>query len=79
KAFIVVFNEENFDFWKEKAKDVKGFKNALCNSLFCDYSYNKLEDLKHFKDFTYCLILLQNTQEFLELFGKKEEKENKLF
>ncbi|MEB2803546.1 hypothetical protein [Campylobacter upsaliensis] len=79
KAFIVVFNEENFDFWKKKAKGIKGFKNALCNSLFCDYSYSKLEDLKHFKDFTYCLILLQNTQEFLELFGKKEEEENKLF
>ncbi|MBS4235323.1 hypothetical protein CVULP_0865 [Campylobacter vulpis] len=79
KAFIVVFNEENFNFWKEKTKDIKGFKNALCNSLFCDYSYSKLEDLKQFKDFTYCLILLQNTQEFLELFNKKKEEENKLF
>ncbi|HIC9227038.1 TPA: hypothetical protein ACW318_001532, partial [Campylobacter jejuni] len=63
KAFIVVENEEELEFWQENFKGFSELKTALKNSLFCDFSYNEIKDLKNYKDFTYC-VLLENANDF---------------
>ncbi|WP_300702282.1 hypothetical protein [uncultured Campylobacter sp.] len=76
RALILVFDEYDFDFFKEGFKHVKGFKSALKASLFCDFSYAKLENLS-FLNFRYCL-LLESEEEVLRAFSNKDE-ENTLF
>lgn len=73
KALIVVFNELDFEFFKEGFKCVSGFKSALKNSLFCDFSYSKIEDLKYL-DFRYCL-LMQDLDELLECLVQNKTQE----
>lgn len=79
KAFIIVFKESDFEFWQEKCKHIKGFKTAVKNSLFCDFSYNELKDLKYFKDFRYCLVLADNKEEFRSSLMQTKEKNHSLF
>lgn len=78
KAFIIAFDETNFNFWQEKLQGVKGFKTALQNSLFCDFSYNELKDLKKMKDFKYCLIF-ENYDNFEQEFQNRENQNPSLF
>lgn len=78
RAFIVVENEEELEFWQENFKDFKGFKTALRNSLFCDFSYNEIKDLENFKDFTYC-VLLENANEFENAFKISNNSTPSLF
>ncbi|MCH5335967.1 MAG: hypothetical protein J1D99_00970 [Campylobacter sp.] len=79
KTFILVFNEMDFEFFEQNCKDIKGFKSSRKNSLFCDFSYNKIEDLKNFKSYTHCLVLADNEEDFLNSFNPKKEKEPSLF
>ncbi len=72
RALILVFNEHNYEFFKEGFKHVKGFKTALRASLFCDFSYSKLENLSFLK-FRYCL-LLEKEEDLLNAFAKKKEQ-----
>ncbi|EGO0810356.1 hypothetical protein ITK70_001313, partial [Campylobacter lari] len=51
------------------------FKTALKNSLFCDFSYTNLKELKNFLDFRYCLIK-ENIEDFLECFFVYEKNIN---
>ncbi|TKX32487.1 hypothetical protein [Campylobacter aviculae] len=78
KAFIVVDNEQEFDFWQKHFDRFKGFKTALKNSLFCDFSYNEIKDLKKIKDFTYCVVLA-NTNEFENAFKTSDTNTPSLF
>ncbi|KAA6230448.1 hypothetical protein FMM58_05540 [Campylobacter sp. LR291e] len=78
RAFIIVFDLFNFEFMSERLKDIKGFKTAL-NSLFCDFAYTKLSDLRLLKDFRYCLLQLENEEEFLKEFSQKQIQERSLF
>ncbi|EGK8023293.1 hypothetical protein IO403_001477, partial [Campylobacter lari] len=68
----LVENDEDFDFIAQKLQYIKGFKTALKNSLFCDFSYANLNELKNFFDFKYCLIK-ENKEEFLEYFLTQEK------
>ncbi|TEY03466.1 hypothetical protein [Campylobacter sp. US33a] len=79
KAFIAVENEEELEFWQENFKGFGGLKSALKNSLFCDFSYSKISDLKQIKDFKYILVLLENFDEFENEFVKNANQEQKLF
>lgn len=56
RAFIVVQNEAQFHFIEDKLRALKGFKVADKNTLFADFSYNELTDLRGFFDFRYCLV-----------------------
>ncbi|TKX30934.1 hypothetical protein [Campylobacter estrildidarum] len=78
RAFIVLENEEEMEFWQEKFKDFNGFKTALKNSLFCDFSYNEIKDLKKFKDFTYCAVLA-NINDFENAFKISDTNTPSLF
>ncbi|MBM0637057.1 hypothetical protein LNU06_02715 [Campylobacter sp. VicNov18] len=78
QAFIVSDNENTFEFWKEKLKNIKGFKNACKNSLFCDFSYNQLSDLRKIKDFKYCLIF-ENYYNFEKEFENQKDQIPSLF
>ena len=78
RAFIVVFCEEDFNFWLENFRPQKELKTALKNSLFCDFSYQNLADLKNFKDFRYCLVLVDDEGEFVRNFEKREGGEKNL-
>ncbi|AJC84618.1 hypothetical protein IMC75_07035 [Campylobacter peloridis] len=77
RVILLVENDDEFDFISQKLQGVKGFKTALKNSLFCDFSYENLKHLKHFFDFKYCLIK-ENKEEFLNHF-LPQEKEISLF
>ncbi len=79
RAFILVFDECDFEFFDEHCKNLKGFKTARKNSLFCDFSFNEIANLKSFKDFRYCLVLNDDEEDFLEVFKSKENKELSLF
>ncbi|ECQ6659694.1 hypothetical protein ACLZ96_000725 [Campylobacter coli] len=78
RAFIIVSNQNTFDFWQENFKNIKGFKTALHNSLFCDFSYDKLLDLKNLKNFKYCL-LLEDYEAFEREFKNEENQSPSLF
>ncbi|HEH5656791.1 TPA: hypothetical protein SHI38_001181, partial [Campylobacter jejuni] len=78
QAFIVSNNQNTFEFWKEKFKNIKDFKIASKNSLFCDFSYNQLSDLRKLKNFKYCLIL-ENYDIFEQEFENKENQTPNLF
>ncbi|MCW1358549.1 hypothetical protein OLP58_01945 [Campylobacter jejuni] len=78
QAFIVSNNQNTFEFWKEKFKNIKDFKIASKNSLFCDFSYNQLSDLRKLKNFKYCLIL-ENYDIFEQEFENKENQIPSLF
>lgn len=79
RAFIVVFCEEDFDFWRDNFSPQKELKTALKNSLFCDFSYESLGDLRKIKDFRYCLVLAESKEAFLKEFEEKEREEKSLF
>lgn len=79
RAFIVVFCEDDFDFWRENFSPQKELKTALKNSLFCDFSYEVLSDLRKIKDFRYCLVLAESKEAFLREFEEKEREEKSLF
>lgn len=79
KAFIAVENEEELEFWQENFKGFQGLKIALKNSLFCDFSYSKISDLKQMQDFKYILVFLENFDEFENEFVKNANQEQKLF
>lgn len=72
RVVLLVENEKDFDFITQKLQYIKGFKTALRNSLFCDFSYANLNELKNFFDFKYCLIK-ENKEEFLEYFLTQEK------
>lgn len=72
RVFLLVEEQEHFDFLA-KNLDHKDFKIALKNSLFCDFSYSSFEELKTFKDFTYCLVL-ENKEDFLNFFLPKKQE-----
>ncbi len=50
----------------------------LTHSLFCDFSYNQLSDLRKLKNFKYCLIL-ENYDIFEQEFENKENQTPSLF
>ncbi len=75
RAFLLVKNEAQFYFLDKSLRHIKGFKSARCNSLFADFSYNNLADLKTFKDFRYCL-LLENEENFKEIFSPKANEKS---
>ncbi|WP_257937601.1 hypothetical protein [Campylobacter lari] len=72
RVILLVENEKDFDFIAQNFQDVKDFKIALKNSLFCDFSYANLNELKKFFDFKYCLIK-ENKEDFLEYFLAQEK------
>ncbi|MBK1971503.1 hypothetical protein [Campylobacter sp. TTU_617] len=78
KALIFVFNENDFEFFRENFKNIKGFKCALKNSLFCDFSYSHIFDLKN-KDFKYCLILDKDRRYIKDLYLQDQIEESNLF
>lgn len=78
RAFIVSNNPHTFEFWKEKFKNIKGFKSASKISLFCDFSYNQLSDLRKLENFKYCLIL-ENYDVFEQEFENKTNQTPSLF
>lgn len=78
RALIFVFNENDFEFFKENFKNIKGFKSALKNSLFCDFSYSHIFDLKN-KDFKYCLILDEHKNYIKDFCLQNEIEESNLF
>ncbi|MCV3457174.1 hypothetical protein [Campylobacter sp. CNRCH_2016_0050h] len=73
RVILLVENEKDFEFICQKLQGVKDFKIALKNSLFCDFSYINLSELKNFFDFKYCLIK-ESEEEFLEYFLAREKK-----
>ncbi|MCR8677364.1 hypothetical protein [Campylobacter sp. S4:11] len=73
RVVLLVENEKDFDFIAQNFQGVKDFKIALKNSLFCDFSYANLNELKKFFDFKYCLIK-ESEEEFLEYFLAREKK-----
>ncbi|MCV3405947.1 hypothetical protein L8T94_02210 [Campylobacter lari] len=72
RVVLLVENEKDFDFIAQNFQGVKDFKIALKNSLFCDFSYANLNELKKFFDFKYCLIK-ENKEDFLEYFLAQEK------
>lgn len=72
RVVLLVENEKDFDFIAQNFQSVKDFKIALKNSLFCDFSYANLNELKKFFDFKYCLIK-ENKEDFLEYFLAQEK------
>ncbi|EPP8195637.1 hypothetical protein ACUVGL_000032 [Campylobacter lari] len=72
RVILLVENEKDFDFIAQNFQSVKDFKIALKNSLFCDFSYANLNELKKFFDFKYCLIK-ENKEDFLEYFLAQEK------
>lgn len=78
RAFLLAKNELHFDFLATHLSKVKGFKTAAKNTLFCDFSYSNLKDLKAYKDFRYCL-LYENQEEFTSFFTPCDTLEPALF
>ena len=72
RAFIVVDDYTQFKYLIDKLAHINGLKIAGENTLFCDFSYNDLKELKNFKDFRYCL-LHANKDEFIKIFTKEED------
>ncbi|WP_257904240.1 hypothetical protein UPTC5105_00746 [Campylobacter lari] len=72
RVVLLVENEKDFDFIAQNFQGVKDFKIALKNSLFCDFSYANLNELKKFFDFKYCLIK-ESKEDFLEYFLAQEK------
>ncbi|HEG2581318.1 TPA: hypothetical protein SCV07_000636 [Campylobacter lari] len=72
RVVLLVENEKDFDFIAQNFQGVKDFKIALKNSLFCDFSYANLNELKNFFDFKYCLIK-EYKEDFLEYFLTQEK------
>lgn len=68
KAFILVQDERHFLFLSEALANVKGFKVASNESLFCDFSFRELGELKNFHTFRYCLVKADES-EFIRLFS----------
>ncbi len=77
RAFIVVQDERHFAFLSEALSSVKGFKVASRESLFCDFSYRDLDELREVFDFRYCLVKA-DYEDFAELFAP-QTKEISLF
>ena len=77
RAFIVAQDERHFAFLSEAMSGVKGFKIASNDSLFCDFAYKDLSELRGFTDFRYCLVKA-DFSDFAELFTRKT-KEASLF
>ena len=75
KAFILVQDERHFLFLGEALSKVKGFAVASNDSLFCDFAYRNLDELKAFKDFRYCLVKADES-EFVRLFSPQEKEPN---
>ncbi|QKF79706.1 hypothetical protein [Campylobacter armoricus] len=75
RVVLLVENDEDFEFISQKLQNIKGFKTALRNSLFCDYSYSTLKEFKKNIDFTYCLIK-ENREDFLAYFLPNEKEIN---
>ncbi|AJC86280.1 hypothetical protein [Campylobacter sp. RM16704] len=73
RVVLLVENDEDYEFIAQKLQNIKGFKTALKNSLFCDFPYSTLSEFKKNIDFTYCLIK-ENQEDFLAYFlpNKKE-------
>lgn len=68
KAFILVQDERHFLFLNEALAKVKGFAVASSETLFCDFAYRELKELKHFTEFRYCLVKADES-EFIKLFS----------
>ncbi|TQR60233.1 hypothetical protein [Campylobacter troglodytis] len=77
RAFIVVQDGRHFAFLSEVLSNIQGFKIANRESLFCDFAYKDLSELRGFTDFRYCLVKA-NYSDFTELFTKNT-KETSLF
>lgn len=77
RAFIVVQDERHFAFLSEALSRVKGFKVASRESLFCDFAYRDLDELREVFDFRYCLVKA-DFEDFAELFTP-QTKEISLF
>ncbi|WP_279176556.1 hypothetical protein [Campylobacter insulaenigrae] len=77
RVIFLVEDEKHFEFITQQIKNLKDFKIALKNSLFCDFSYTDLNNLKNFFDFKYCFICDSN-EDFLNIFSPKI-KEKSLF
>lgn len=75
KAFILVQDERHFLFLAEALSKVKGFAVASNDSLFCDFAYRNLKELKAFKGFRYCLVKADES-EFVRLFSPQEKEQN---
>ncbi|WP_291951798.1 hypothetical protein [Campylobacter sp.] len=72
RVIFLVEDEKHFEFITQQVKNLKDFKIALKNSLFCDFSYTNLENLKTFFDFKYCFIC-DNNEDFLNVFSSKSQ------
>lgn len=77
KAFILVQDERHFLFLSDVLAMIKGFTVASDESLFCDFAYKELEELKKIKNFRYCLLKADESK-FVELFSP-QIKEQSLF
>lgn len=77
RAFIVVQDERHFAFLGEALSGVEGFKIASCESLFCDFAYRELTELKGVCAFRYCLVRADEN-EFKATFSE-EKNEKSLF
>ena len=66
-----------FAFLGEALSGVKGFKIASCESLFCDFAYRELAELKGVCAFRYCLVRADEN-EFKATFSE-EKNEKSLF
>lgn len=73
RAFLLTDSEEHFKFLAQKLEYIKGFKIAAKNTLFCDFSYSKLADLKTYKDFRYCLVFA-HSEDFIPIFEAKVQE-----
>lgn len=68
KAFILVQDERHFLYLSQALANVKGFAVASSESLFCDFAYKELSELKNFTAFRYCLVKADES-EFIRLFS----------
>lgn len=73
KAFILTQDERHFLFLSTALAGVKGFAVASNESLFCDFSYRDLSELKDFTAFRYCLVRADES-EFVRLFSPQTEQ-----